>query len=621
MAGPRQRQTSPDTPDAPPAARLTGESLRDLASLYRYLRPYLWMWIGGLLALFASSLTTLAFPKVIGEMVDAALKGESKLVFGLFPNTVNNLALLLVGALVLQASFSFLRIIWFVTVAEKSLADLRRDLYRNLITLPMNFFGQRRVGELTNRISSDVDLLQDTLTMTLAEFLRSLLNFLIGVVFILSISPALSLVMLSTFPVLMVAAVLLGRIIRRLSRESRDKLAEAQVVVEESLQGIQVVKSFANEPHERGRYGAILNQVVGLNLKTAKYRGGFVSFVILALFGSIVLVFWYGSTLVQRGEVTVGELTSFLFFTMLVGVAVGGFGEQYAQLLRTIGATERVRELLRETPEPIHTDDPAIARPQGLVAFVDVGFRYASRPELAVLEGVHLNARPGETIALVGPSGAGKSTLVSLLLRFYQPTHGRILLDGKDLQDYPLHQLRNHMAVVPQEVQLFGGTIRENIAYGQLTANEAEIVAAARQANAWDFIASFPQGLDTVVGERGVKLSGGQRQRIAIARAVLRNPAILILDEATSSLDSESEHLVQQALEQLMQGRTTFVIAHRLSTIRNAHQIVVLEQGRVAEQGTHEQLMANPSGLYRMLASLQYQTEELAKRTAAAVEG
>lgn len=601
MAG-RRWETNEDVPKG----KLNREGLREVLALFRYIQPYWGMFALGMGALVFSTLTSLTFPKIIGELVDAALRGTGQGFLG----NIDNIALVLVGVLLLQALFSFLRIYWFVSVGERAIGDLRKDLFRKILTLPMTFFGQRRVGELASRISADISQIQDAFTYTLAEFLRGIAQLVIGLFIIFFTSTNLSLVMLSSLPVLTVVAIFFGRYIRRISKQATDRLAESNVVVEESLQGIQNVKSFTNEWFEADRYRRNITQTVQLSIRGALFRGAFASFVIFALFGSIILVIWYGSHLVQAGQMTVGQLTSFLVYTMFVGAAIGSFGDQYAMLLRTVGATERVREILREQSEEVHTEPPArqlaSKRVQGAVRFEGVSFRYPARKEIAVVSNLDFAVAPGQKIALVGPSGAGKSTIVQLLLRFYEPTQGAIYIDEQPAANYALPALRSQMAVVPQEVLLFGGTIRENIAYGRLDATEAEIEAAAAKANALEFINSFPERFNTIVGERGVKLSGGQRQRIAIARAVLRNPAILILDEATSSLDSESERLVQEALEQLMQGRTTFIIAHRLSTIRDADNILVLQKGQLVEAGTHQDLIARPDGLYKMLASLQF---------------
>jgi len=587
-----------------PKKKVNKESLQDLLRLFVYLHPYRWKFGVSLGFLFLSSLTSLAFPYAIGKLVDSALKGTGT---GLFAD-LDSIALLLMGVLVLQAIFSFMRIVWFVEVGERALADLRRDLYARLIILPMSFFGQRRVGELASRISTDVAQIQDTFTFTLAEFLRATINLIVGIAIILATSLKLTGVMLASFPVVIVAAVIFGKYIRKISKQAQDKLAEAGVVVEETLQGIQNVKAFTNENYELRRYRTAIDEVVQAAITGGKYRGAFASFIIFSLFGVIVFILWYGGGLVRTGEITVGELTSFLIYTTFVGASFGGLSEYYSQLQKTLGATERVRELLYEPAEAISPEKPKEApiRLNGQIEFQNVEFAYPSRKEVQVLHTCNFKIEPGEKVAIVGYSGAGKTTIIALLMRLYAPIAGTIYLDGLPAQDYALQDTRANMALVPQDVFLFGGTIHENIRYGKMDATNAEIESAARQAFAHDFISSFPEGYQTVVGERGVKLSGGQRQRIAIARAILRNPSILLLDEATSSLDSESEKYVQAALEQLMQNRTTLIVAHRLATIRNADKILVVHQGTVVEAGTHEQLMLLENGLYRSLATLQF---------------
>jgi ATP-binding cassette subfamily B protein len=413
--------------------------------------------------------------------------------------------------------------------------------------------------------------------------------------------------MVCTFPVLILVAILFGRRIRVHSREAQDRMADSVTVIEESLQGIANVKAFGNERFELGRYSNDLAAFLRVILRTARLRASMVSFIIFGILGSIVLVFWYGAHLMQTGALTFGEFTRFILYTTFVGGSVASFADVFSHVQKTLGATERVRELLVEEPE-IFTNEPEIKFPRGTgdVSFDDVSFRYPSRPQTAVLRNLSLQARAGEKIALVGPSGAGKSTIVALLLRFYEPDSGAVRIDGKPASEYSLPELRDQMAVVPQEVLLFGGTIEENIRYGRPDATREEVLAASRQAACHEFIEKFPEGYATLVGERGVKLSGGQRQRIAIARALLKDPAILILDEATSALDSESEHLIQQALAVLLENRTAFIIAHRLSTIRKADRIYVIEDGSVLESGTHDELVARDDGRYRRVAKMQF---------------
>ena len=590
-----------------PKTKITKESIRKVSELLKYLKPYRGKFTIGMIFLFLSSLTGLAFPSLLGIMIDAA-QGKQKYDF--LPLDINTIGLISFGILFIQAVISFFRIRLFVEVAEKSLADIRRDTYFKLITLPMNFFSQRRVGELNSRISADLSQIQDTLTTTSAEMIRQIVILIGGVTLLFYVSFKLTLLNVAVLPLLVVVAVIFGKFIRRLSREAQDKLADSNTVVEETLQGISNVKAFVNEAYEAGRYDKSLREVVKIALRGANYRGIFASFIIFAIFGAVVGVIWYGSILVSYGELTVGSLTTYILYSIFVGAAMGSFPELYANVQKALGASERVLEILQETNEDISINDmdnTIRERIDGNLEFENVKFSYPSRKEITVLNGVSFKAKAGEKVAIVGPSGAGKSTIAGLILRFYEIESGKILFDGKPSGDFSLTDIRNQVAIVPQDVLLFGGSIRENIAYGRLSSSPDEIIAASKRANAHEFISGFPEGYDTLVGERGIKLSGGQRQRIAIARALLKNPAILILDEATSSLDSESERLVQEALEELMKNRTSIIIAHRLSTIREADKIVVLEKGIVIESGTHFELMENQQGLYRYLSQLQFE--------------
>lgn len=602
----RTRLNSGATPEEElPKAKINKQSLRNVTELMKYMKPYYGKFITGVCFLILSSIASLVFPKAMGMLIDAATRTNTGTILG----NINTIALVLLCVLFIQAAFSFFRIIWFVEVAEKTLADIRKDTYFKLITLPMNFFSQRRVGELNSRISADLSQIQDSMTTTIAELLRQVIVFIGGVTALSLVSGKLTLMMLAIFPAMVVIAVIFGRYIRKIARKAQDKLADSNVIVEETLQGISNVKAFVNETYEVNRYKNAVQNVVTLALRGAKFRGAFASFIIFCLFGAIVTVVWYGSQLVQTGEISIGKLTSFILYSTFVGAAMGSFAELYAQLQKTVGATERVIEILKEKNEPItiHTSQNKIKKKiHGDLIFDHVAFTYSSRKEIQVLKDISFTAKRGEKIAIVGPSGAGKSTLASLMLRFYEPDSGAILFDGSSSQDYTLTDIRNQVAIVPQDVLLFGGSIEENIAYGNIHASKEEIVEAAKKANAHEFINHFPEGYKTVVGERGIKLSGGQRQRIAIARALLKNPAILILDEATSSLDSESERLVQEALEGLMKNRTSIIIAHRLSTIREANKIIVIDQGKVVETGTHEELIQKEKGLYRYLSQLQF---------------
>jgi len=603
----RRNKTRDD--DAKPA-KLTKATLRKFFRLFRYLRAYRVTFGVGMLLLLGNSLLSMVFPGLMGKLVDAT-KGElprdAEALLDL--SNIDSVALLLLGVFALQALLGFGRIYLFSYVTEHMLARLRQDTYEHLLKLPMSFFATRRVGELNSRISADVALLQDTFTTTLAELVRQLVIVTVGLVLLTALSPQLTLTMLASIPVVAVVAVLFGRFIRRLSKEVQDRIADTNVVVDETLQGIQSVKAFANEAWEAMRYGRSVTAARGLAMKGARWRGAFVSFIILCMFGAIVLVIWRGVHLKEEGVLSTGELVTFIMYSVFIGASIGSIPEYITNVLKAVGATERLMDLHDEPGEAIDLGPKGAPLPiEGRIAFQHVSFHYASRPDMPVLRDVTFTAEPGQRIALVGPSGAGKSTIASIVLRFHDPVNGTVLIDGKDARDYPLTALRDRMAIVPQEVLLFGGTIRENIAYGKPNTTQHEVEEAARKANAHSFISSFPEGYGTVVGERGVQLSGGQRQRIAIARAVLKDPAILILDEATSALDSESERLVQEALDQLMKGRTSLVIAHRLSTIRDADRILVLDKGVVVESGTHEELIADGEGLYHGLHILQRST-------------
>lgn len=582
-----------------PKAKVNKQSVRKAMRLLRFMKPHKWKYIWGLLFLLLTSATALIFPKLMGSLVDAAKTHDL--------GKANSIGLILIGILTAQSVFSFFRIYLFVNFTENTLASLRQSFYKHLITLPMSFFSKHRVGELNSRMSTDIMQIQDTLTTTIAEFLRQFILIVGGIIFLSFISPKLTLMMLCTLPVMMLLAVFFGRFIRKNSKAVQDRIAESNVIIEETLQGIANVKAFANELFEIGRYKKSTAEIVRVAIKGGVFRGLFASFIIFCLFGSLVVVVWYGVSLSIKNELSIGQLISFVLYSVFVGASFGGVAEQYAQIQKALGATERLMDIMDEAVEPVHLEHSISDSPRlsGNLVFDKVAFRYPSRTEVEVLKQVSFSAKQGEKIAIVGPSGAGKSTIAQLILRFYDPENGRITIDGKETSAYELTELRNNMAIVPQDVLLFGGSIYENILYGNPNASEADVKAAAEKAYAHSFISAFPEGYQTIVGERGIKLSGGQRQRIAIARAVLKNPSILILDEATSSLDSESERLVQQALEELMQGRTSIIIAHRLSTIRNADKIVVIDKGHVAESGSHRELMELDKGLYRNLSNLQ----------------
>ena len=591
---------------AEPDAKTKRESVRELAHLFAYVRPYRRPFYIAMVASFVSMGFGALFPFLVARLLAAATPGLPPLVIAGWRPSLDEVALVLIASLALQAVLTFFSSLSFNSVGERAVVDLRQALYAQLLAQPMTFFGEHRVGELSSRLSSDLAQIQDTLTFTVAQVIRQSMLLVVGLVAIAATSLQLSGIMLATVPVFMLAAVVFGRKVRRFSRDAQDRLAETATVVEETLTGIANVKAFGNEAYEQRRYAAGLSGYLAVILRTARSRAALVAFIIFAIFGAIVLVLWWGGRLMQAGQLTHPQLTQFIFYTLFIGGAVSALPEIFSSVQKTLGATQRVRELLRTDGENSQASSTGTPRLTGAVRFDAVHFRYPSRPDLPVLRGVSLDVRAGEKIALVGPSGAGKSTLTALLLRFYEPDAGALLLDGNDARELPLAAVRGNMAIVPQEVLLFGGSIRENIAYGRPGAGEADIRAAAERAHCHEFVARFPEGYDTLVGERGIKLSGGQRQRLAIARALLRDPAILILDEATSSLDSESEALIQSALATLLAGRTALIIAHRLATVRQCDRICVLENGVITETGTHAELMAAPSGTYRRLAELQF---------------
>ncbi|HPF03915.1 MAG TPA: ABC transporter transmembrane domain-containing protein [Bacteroidales bacterium] len=582
--------------------KVSASGLKELLKLYSYLRPFRWKFALGLLCLLIATGLNLMFPKLLGDMVDLGTRGN-------LTREITITGFTLLAILVLHAVFAYIRTRLFVHVTERTLASIRQSLYNHLIKLPMTFFSERRVGELNSRISADIALLHDTITNTLADFLSQVLVIVGGITFMMITSLKLTLFTLAIVPGMALLAFFTGRAVRRFSKKAQSYVAESNTIVEETLQGIQNVKAFTNERFESERYRGKTDEVARTGIKSGKYQA-LMSFIGMGIFMSMALVIWRGSVMISKGLMDAGQLFSFVVYSGFIAGNVAGMASVYTRLQRTIGAAENLLLLFDEEAEhagEIYVHDPS-HNLTGRIEFDHVDFNYPSRKDFPVLRDVSFVIEPGQEIALVGPSGAGKTTIAALLLKFYDISSGRILFDGRDSSIFPVTALRSQMAIVMQDVFLFGGTIRENIAYGKQNAIEDEIVDAAIRANAWNFISAFPDKLDTVVGERGVQLSGGQRQRIAIARAVLRDPKILILDEATSSLDSESERLVQEALDKLMKGRTSVVIAHRLSTVRNADKIIVLNEGRVIEEGTHVELISNGSGLYKTLTELQFTT-------------
>ena len=595
-----------------PKPKISREQLKRSLKLFTYVRPFLWQFVAGMVCLALGSLLFLGIMSLPGEIFNI-IEGNST-----YSLTVNQLFLLLLGLLGVQAVFSYGRVIFMTIVGERSTALLRSDLFEKLLTLGIPFLETRRVGELTSRITNDVTQVQSVLSLTLAEFVRQVIILIGGLAYIFFAMSKLALTMLFTVPVVVVLAMFFGRFIRKLTKQRQDVLADTNVIVEETMQSIRTVKAYTNEAFESNRYVAKLEEVVRIALRAASMRGLFAGFIILVLFGSLFFIMWRAALLVQDGTMASGDLFNFVVFTGIIGAAIASLGSFYTEIVAAVGATDRILEILDKPSELLLAEDPdaprkkvastapAIGRFTGHIQYEDVRFSYPTRTDIEVLKGIDLNITPGSKVALVGASGSGKSTIVNLLLRFYEPDSGAIKVDGRAIDAYPLSAFRHQLAIVPQEVLLFGGTIRENIAYGRTGASDAEIIDAARQANAWDFIRQFPEGLDTLVGDRGIKLSGGQRQRIAIARAILKDPAILLLDEATSSLDAESERLVQDALDKLMQGRTSIIIAHRLATIREVDRIYVIDGGQIIEAGTHAELSSREDGAYNNLARLQF---------------
>jgi len=584
-------------------AKWNWDSFRRSLAIFSYVLPYKWAFILGMFFLSAGSVLFLFIMMIPGEVMNI-IAGEPQ--YGI---SLNQLFLALLVFLAAQALFSYLRVRLFAYVSEKSMAQLRQDLYEKLITLRIPFLENRRVGELTSRITNDVTQVQSVVSVTLAEFIRQIIILVGGIVIIFVTMPSLALTMLATFPVVVILAMVFGRYIRKLMKARQDQLAKTNVVVEETMQSIQSVKAYTNEWFEVQRYARNLKEAVRISLRAADMRGLFAAFIIFIMLGALFFIMWRAALMVQAGTMNTGDFVNFVVFTGVIGGAIASLGSFFTEIVSAVGATERIQDILRE-PAELPLRKPAagpVRRFEGYIRYRQVHFAYPTRPDVEVLKGIDLSIEPGQRVALVGPSGAGKSTIVQLLLQFYRVEHGLISVDHKPVQGYDLISYRRNIGLVPQEVLLFGGSIRENILYGKPNASDEDVADAARRANALEFIESFPDGLDTLVGERGVKLSGGQRQRIAIARAILKDPAILILDEATSSLDAESEKLVQDALNSLMEGRTSIIIAHRLATIRNVDRIFVLDEGQIVEQGTHEELSLLEDGLYNSLAKLQFE--------------
>jgi ABC-type multidrug transport system fused ATPase/permease subunit len=600
--------TNSDT-DELPKAKLSLANFKKSLRLFGYLGKHKWKFILGMIFLVGSAGVGLVFPLKSGEMfgyLGESVKGPDQVRAELM-----SIGLILLVILLAQAVFSFGRVYLFAQVTENILKEVRKDTFKRLIQMPMSFFSKNQVAELSSRMATDISVISDAFTINIAEFIRQSIVGVGGLILLIYTTEwTIAKWFLIIIPPLTVAAILFSKRIRKFSKSYQEKIAESNVIVGEALTGITNVKTFTNENYEVAKYEKISDSIREFGLKYGIFRGLFFSFVMVFVFGSIFFILWQMLfALKVEHTITPQAFGTFMMLSLFVAGSLGGLPEQIASIQRALGATDRVFELIDGEIENIDflKENTPAKQTKGEIEFSSVSFNYPSRPDFKVLQDISFKAEAGQTIALVGSSGSGKTTIASLILRFYDPINGSILIDGLDSRSISLTELRKQIALVPQDVILFAGTIRDNIAYGKPNATDLEVEEAARKANALDFIISFPDQFKTLVGERGIQLSGGQRQRIAIARAVLKNPSILILDEATSSLDSESEHLVQEALDKLMVGRTSIVIAHRLSTIRNADKIVVLQNGLVQEIGPHQQLILNESGLYYKLNKMQFE--------------
>ena len=596
-----------------PKTKISKQALLQSLQLFRYMsKTNRWLFALGTVFLAITAAASLAFPKLLGEMMDTANVFKSGNTQP-DPSKIKEIATYFIYLFIIQAVFSFGRIALYVRVTEDLTFGLRKDLFASIIRQNMQFFHGSRVGDLMSRFSADIAQIQDAFTTNLAMFIRQILVLLGGIVVLFTTSPKLAWLMLATLPAMIAVALFFGRFIRKKSTEVQDLTAGNNIIVEETLSGIESVKAFTNESFEIQRFTKNAFSLKNYAITRGYWRGAFSSFIIVCMFGVIVWLIYQGLSMVQQGDMKIGELFNFMILTAFVGSSIGGMAEQFVQIQKTLGSIDRVLQLI-DTPgeDQLTSNQSSSPKPNfsDTLSFNNIKFTYPGENNPEVLSDLSFVINPGETVALVGSSGSGKSTIVNLVYQFYQPTAGKITLGNKSLSEFNLQEYRNYFALVPQEVLLFGGTILENIRYGNPNATDEEVKQAAQLANALTFIESFPKGFDSLVGDRGVLLSGGQKQRIAIARAILRNPAFLILDEATSALDSESEIQVQKALAKLMQNRTSLVIAHRLSTIRNANTIILLKQGKIHEMGSHESLMANENSIYRKMVEQQLNPED-----------
>ncbi len=585
--------------------RPKGRDLAELRRLWPFVRPYRWYVAGAVAAAMVAAAMVLALGRGIGVLIDQGFgRGDARLLD-------HALIAIIIGTVVLSAA-TYARVALVSWLGERVVADLRRRVYDHVIGLSAEFFEVTRTGEVLSRLTADTTLVQSLVGSTVSVALRNLLLLVGGLVMMIVTSPRLTGLALLILPVVILPTILFGRRVRRLSRATQDRVADASAYAEESLQAVRTVQAFTHEDIDRRSFADRIERTVATAMAYVRARASLVAVVMLLVFGAISVVLWLGGHDVLAGRLSGGDLSAFIIYAAFTAGAVGALAEVGGDVQRAAGAVERLVELLDIRPEiaapPTPQDLPMPGR--GAVRFERVRFHYPSRPERAALDGLDLVVQPGERVAIVGPSGAGKTTVLQLLLRFYDPQGGSVTLDGVDLRQAAPADIRARIGLVPQEPVVFAGNALENIRYGRLEAGEAEVRAAADAAHASEFLDRLPEGFATQLGERGVRLSGGQRQRIAIARAILRNPVVLLLDEATSALDAESERMVQQALDRLMEGRTTLVIAHRLATILKADRIIVLDHGRIVEQGTHAELVRK-GGLYARLAALQFDDAQL----------